>query len=104
MFCCHGKVDGSTGASLAGRGISVGVAPIIAASAIVPAEIVLGLSVWMAAANGREAALVLRKVRRFGIRSIMADHRLLCEEGRRSLLPCAMQPPTCMKSHEAPIE
>src|SRR5215469_13979267 len=40
----------------------------------------------MAAASGREAALVLRKVRRFGIRSIMAYHRLLCEQerGRRS--------------------
>jgi hypothetical protein len=34
------------------------------------------LSAWMAAANGREAALVLRKVRRLSMRSIMADDRL----------------------------
>jgi hypothetical protein len=72
MFCCQGKVDGSTGACLAGRGMSVGALPLMAVSAIVSAEVVLGLSVCMAA-NGREAALVLRKVRRFSMRSIMAD-------------------------------
>jgi hypothetical protein len=48
----------------------------MAASAIVSAEIVAGLSVSMAAANGREAALVLRKVRRLSIPAIIADQRL----------------------------
>jgi hypothetical protein len=48
----------------------------MAASAIVSAEIEAGLNVWMAAANGREAALVLRKVRRLSMQSIIADHRL----------------------------
>src|SRR5580704_2938786 len=80
MFCCQGKVDGSTGASLAGRGMSFGSAPLMAASAIVSAEIAAGLNVWMAAANGREAALVLRKVRRLSMRSIMADDRLPYED------------------------
>ena len=45
-----------------------------ATSAIVSAEMVVELRVWIAAVNGREAALVLRKVRRFGMGSIMADH------------------------------
>src|SRR5215472_19104240 len=76
MFCCHGKVEGSTGASLAGRGISFGALPLMAASVIVSAVSVAGVSVWMAAANGSEAALSLRKVRRLSMRTIMADHRL----------------------------
>jgi hypothetical protein len=42
------------------------------------------LNVWMAAANGREAALVLRKVRRLSMRSIIADHRLAYEQERRN--------------------
>jgi len=45
MFCCQGKVDGSTAASLVGRGMSFGAVPLMAASAIVSAEIVAGLSV-----------------------------------------------------------
>src|SRR5579862_241041 len=80
MFCCHGNVDGSTGASRAGRGMSFGAVPLMAVSATVSAAsvsaaIAAGLSVWMAAANGSEAALVLRKVRRLSMRSIMADDR-----------------------------
>src|SRR5215469_15107612 len=84
MFCCQGKVDGSTGASLAGRGMSFGAVPVMAASAIVSPEIVAESSISMAAANGREAALVLRKVRRLSMRSIMAYHRLPYEEERRN--------------------
>jgi hypothetical protein len=34
-----------------------------------------GLTVWIAVTNGRDAALVLRKLRRLGMRSIMADYR-----------------------------
>src|ERR1700733_5102862 len=83
MFCCQGKDDGSTGASLAGRAMSCGGPPLMAASAIVAAEIVAGLSAWMAAANGREAALVLRKVRRLSMRSIMAHDRLPHECARK---------------------
>src|SRR6478735_1838748 len=75
MFCCQGKLAGSTGASLAGRGMSFGAVLLIAASTIVSAESVGGVSVWIAAANGREAALVLRKLRRLSMRSIMDDHR-----------------------------
>jgi hypothetical protein len=56
----------------------------MAASAIVSAEIVAGLNVWMAAANGREAALVLRKVRRLSMQSIIADHRLPYEQEKRN--------------------
>jgi hypothetical protein len=87
MFCCQGKVDGSTGASLAGRGMSFGATPLMAASAIVSAEIVAGLNVWMASANGREAALVLRKVRRLSMRSIMDDDRIPyeCDKNFRQL-------------------
>src|SRR5579872_4932880 len=85
MFCCQGKVEGSTGASLAGRGTSFGAAPLVAATAIVSAEIVAGMSVWMAAASGREAALVLRNVRRLSMRSIMADGRISYEWNRQCL-------------------
>src|SRR5215471_15718087 len=84
MFCCQGKVDGSTGASLAGRAMSFGAVPVMAASATVSSDIASGLSVWMAAANGREAALVLRNMRRLSMRFIMADHRLWYEEERRN--------------------
>jgi hypothetical protein len=35
MFCCHGKLEGSTGANLEGKGTSLGAAPLIAASTIV---------------------------------------------------------------------
>src|SRR5215813_5011360 len=76
MFCCQGKVDGSTGASLAGREMSFGAAPVTKALAIISAGIVAGFNVWRLAANGTEAALALRKVRRLSMRSIMADHRL----------------------------
>src|SRR5579871_2276899 len=79
MFCCQGKLEGSTGASLAGRGMSFGAVPLMGATAIVSAEIVAGMSVWMAAASGREAALVLRNVRRLSMRSIMADGRISYE-------------------------
>jgi hypothetical protein len=37
-------------------------------------SLVARLSVWTAAANGRDAALVFRKVRRLSMRSIMADY------------------------------
>jgi hypothetical protein len=56
--------------------MSFGAAPPVAASAIVSAETVAGLSVRIAAANGREAALVLRKVRRLSMWSIIAGHRV----------------------------
>src|SRR4030095_10617302 len=84
MFCCQGNVDGSTGASLAGRGMSFGTVPLMAAAAIVCGATAAGLSVWMAAANGREAALVLRNVRRLSMRSIMADHLLPHEPERKA--------------------
>src|SRR5690242_7088600 len=74
IFCCQGSVDGSTGASLAGRGMSFGAAPLMAAPAIVSTEMAAGLTVWIAVTNGRDAALVLRKVRRLGMRSIIADY------------------------------
>jgi hypothetical protein len=38
----------------------------------------------MAAANGREAALVLRKVRRLSMQSIIADHRFPYEQEKRN--------------------
>src|SRR5215475_12854093 len=79
MFCCQGKVDGSTGASLAGREMSFGAVPVIAASAIGSADIAAGFNVWRLAANGTDAALALRKVRRLSMRSIMADYRLSYE-------------------------
>jgi hypothetical protein len=50
--------------------MSFGAVPLIAASAIVSAEIAGGLNVLRAAANGTEAALVLRKVRRLSMRSL----------------------------------
>src|SRR5579864_947169 len=83
MFCCQGNDEGSTGASLAGRGTSFGAGPLMAASAIVSAAIVAGLSVWRAAANGSDAALVLRKLRRLSMRIIMADHTLPYEQEKR---------------------
>ena len=51
--------------------MSVGAELLMATSAIVSAEIVGGLSVWIAAVNGRQAALVLRKERRLSMRSII---------------------------------
>jgi len=49
------------------------------------------LNVWMAAANGREAALVLRNVRRLSMRSIIADYRLPYEQERRNRQhPCSL--------------
>src|SRR6516164_75043 len=90
MFCCQGNVDDSTGASLAGRGVSCGTVPRVAVAAIVSAEIVAGLSTWMAAANGREAALVLRKVRR--LLFIVSVHASP-EKTRHHLRP---HKPTCL--------
>lgn len=60
--------------------MSFGAGPVMAASAMVSAaEVVGGVSVWMAAAKGREAALFLRKVRRLSMRTIMDDRGVLHE-------------------------
>jgi len=49
----------------------------------VSAEIAGGWSAWTAAAQGREAALVWRKVRRLSMRSIIADNRFPDEQETR---------------------
>ena len=67
--------------------MSFGVAPLVATSAIVSAEIVAGMSVWMAAANGREAALVLRKVRRLSMGPLWP----MCEFHTRGIGTCSVQ-------------
>jgi len=80
VFCCQGRLDGSTGASLDGRGISLGAALLITTSAIVPLEIVAGLSVWMRAANGR--CVGLEKSVPIEHAGNMADPRLPYDPGR----------------------